>query len=77
MKNDKLSLNFEDINEVKNFIADTSTGVYSGKNIDSEDVIITLTQGEGMQVKTLQSNNWIKVHEYNTHGECVLETYER
>lgn len=77
LKNTNLSLNFEDREEIKTFINSNESGIYSGKNVDDEEVVVMLQQGNGMNVKTLQSNGWYRVHEYDEDGFFVSETFEK
>ena len=72
-----IKINFQDNNSVKEFINNNESGIYSTKNESEEDITILLEKGKGMDVKILQQNGWTKVHEYDSDGYFVSETYEK
>ena len=59
----------------KKFINETETGMYVGKNVDSEDVLVKVSKGKGMEVETLQGNGWWMIHDYNEDGICESEAF--
>lgn len=69
--NSKPILNFNNIEEIKKFIAENESNLYSGKNVDNQDVIIRLDKGKGMIVETLNSKNWWEWTEYDESGFIV------
>ena len=50
--------------------------LYSAKNENSEDLIITVEKGNGFTVTTYQKNKWIRVNEYDKDGRMESETFE-
>lgn len=77
MKNEKLKLNFENPDEIKQFIHENDSGIYSGINADGNDVIVLLEKGKGLKTQLLQTNGWCLVHEYDQNGFCEYEGYEK
>lgn len=75
--NKDVLLSFESAKEVENFIKNTESGLYVGKNIDGEDVLVAISKGVSMEVKTLQSNNWWRINEYDAFGFCISESYSK
>ena len=55
---EKPIIDFDDLESIKKFIEENESNLYEGKNIDGEDVIITLEQGAGMEVRVKQENGW-------------------
>lgn len=70
-------LDFGNRESIKKFIKETKTDVYLCNNVDGEIVTVTVQQGESMLVKTLQSNDWYRIHEYDKEGYCISEIYEK
>ena len=72
------NLEFEKIGARKRFIKENESGIYAGKNVDGDDVVIHLSQGIGMDVKTRKASkpNWYEVVEYNAGGTQISVTYE-
>lgn len=73
----KNGLDFNNRESIKKFIKETESGMYAGQNVDGENVIVCVSKGEGMDVKTLQKNNWWVIHEYDENGFFVSETFDR
>lgn len=69
----KIILDFDKLDEIKKFIAENESNIYSGKNVDNQDVIIKLEQGKGMIVETLNSKNWWEWTEYDESGFVVSQ----
>lgn len=69
-ENDNLKpiLSFDNPEEIKKFIADNESNIYSGKNVEGQDVIVNLEKGKGMIVKTLNNKNWWEWVEYDESG---------
>lgn len=70
-------LDFDDPVEIREFIKNTESGLYSGKNVNNQDVIVELDKRYGMNVWTLQKNNWWVIHEYDKDGYLVSESFQR
>lgn len=70
-------LDFSETKNVKKFINSHETGMYCGKNVDGEDVIVKISKGIGMEVETLQSNGWWVIHEYDENGIFVSEDFRK
>lgn len=70
-QNSKPILNFDNIEEIKKFIAEHESNIYTGKNVDNQDIIVKLKQGKGMIVETLNSKNWWEWTEYDEFGFVV------
>lgn len=71
--NSKPILNFDNVEEIKKFIVENESNLYSGKNTDNQDVIIRLDKGKGMIVETLNSKNWWEWTEYDESGFIVSQ----
>lgn len=77
IKNEQgLNLSFGDYEEIKAFINNTESGIYQGVNTDKEKVFVFLDKGKGMDVKTYQTNGWIRVNSYDKDGFSEGETFE-
>lgn len=70
-------LSFDDPSEIKDFLNANESGIYSGKNVDDQKVIVFVQQGVGLEVKTLQKNDWWVIHSYNEDGYLESETFEK
>lgn len=66
--NVKPILSFDNPEEIKKFIAENESNIYSGKNVEGQDVIVKLKKGKGMIVETLNSKNWWEWVEYDESG---------
>lgn len=68
-----------DVNEpetVAAFIAQQASGIYAGKNVDGERVIIMLDNQRGMDILTHQANGWIRKNYFDKDGFSEGETFE-
>ena len=70
----------EDMNDRRGrarFIAAMESDIYTGKNVDGEDVIIKLQQGDGMTVSTRHAEKpkWWEDAEYDADGDLVSVSY--
>lgn len=74
---EKPIIDFDDLESIKKFIEENESNLYEGKNIDGEDVIVTLEQGAGMEVRVKQENGWWRIHEFDKDGYVISETFER
>jgi hypothetical protein len=72
----KLSLSFDEVEDVKAFIHNNESSLYGGVNVNGEDVVVLLEKGEGMEVITYQNNGWIRKNFYNHLGLADGETFE-
>lgn len=69
--NSKMAINFNDPKEIREFISKNESSIYSGKNIDGQEVIVRLQQNEGMVVETLNNKGWWEWNEYDETGFVV------
>lgn len=72
----KIVLSFDDPSEIKDFLLSHENGIYTGKNVDGQKVVVFVQQDAGLIVKTLQNNWWI-VHSYDEDGYLEDETFEK
>lgn len=72
-ENQKPILNFDNVEEIKRFIAENESNLYSGKNVDNQEVRIRLDKGKGMIVETLNNKNWWEWTEYDESGFVVSQ----
>lgn len=66
-------LNFSDKKVRKEFIKNTESGLYAGKDFDGKQVIVGVEQGVGMSVKSLNSKGWYEGLEYDEDGNVTDE----
>lgn len=66
-------LSFNEPKEIKKFIAENESNIYTGKNVDGQDVMIRLDKGKGMLVETLNSKGWWEWNEYDESGFVVSQ----
>ena len=57
-------LNFEDDNSIIEFIDTMISGIYFGKNIEGDNITVTIENKFGMIISTYQRNNWIRIMDY-------------
>ena len=57
-------LNFSDDKELIKAIKNTDSNLFSGKDIDGNQISLGIEKGKGIRVSTYQSNGWIRVNEY-------------
>ena len=67
----KVVLSFEKPEDIKKFIAEHESDLYSGKNVEGQDVIVKLEKGKGMVVEVLNSKGWWDWNEYDEDGFVV------
>lgn len=71
IKNKNTILNFDNIEDIKKFISENESNIYTGKNIEGQEVRVRLQKNEGMLVETLNSKGWWEWNEYDKFG-CVV-----
>lgn len=64
-------LDFSNVAEIKKFILEHESNIYTGKNVDGQDIIVKLDQGRGMIIEILNSKNWWEWTEYDEAGFVV------
>lgn len=64
-------LDLNNLDEIKKFILEHESNIYTGKNVDGQDIIVKLDQGKGMIIETLNSKNWWEWTEYDEAGFVV------
>ena len=57
-------LNFSDDKQLIKVIKNTDSNLFSGKDIDGNQISLGIEKGKGIRVSTYQSNGWIRVNEY-------------
>ena len=57
-------LNFSDDKQLIKAIKNTDSNLFSGKDIDGNQISLGIEKGKGIRVSTYQSNGWIRVNEY-------------
>jgi hypothetical protein len=70
-----VKLDFSDTKAVKDFINNTRSGMYFGKNVEGESIMILLDKEEGFELHTDQSNGWTRINDYNEDGVCEGERW--
>lgn len=60
------------------FIHCVDSGIYTGTNVDGEDVIIEIQKGKGMNIWTIHAEkpNWWEIVEYNECGGQESVSYK-
>lgn len=71
----KEQINFTEPNSVKNAIQSLASNIYGGTNVAGERVAVMLQQNVGMTIHVYQSNDWIRVDEYDADGFKESETF--
>lgn len=57
-------LNFSDDKQLIKAIKNTDSNLFSGKDIDGNQISLGIEKGKGIRVSTYQSNGWIRINEY-------------
>lgn len=57
-------LNFSDDKQLIKTIKNIDSNLFSGKDIDGNQISLGIEKGKGIRVSTYQSNGWIRVNEY-------------
>ena len=70
-KNLDVVLSFDSPEEIRKFISENESNIYTGKNVDGQDVMIRLDKGKGMIAETLNSKDWWEWNEYDEDGFVV------
>lgn len=60
----KLGLGPQEEKEFIDFIMNTDSELYNGRNSDGETVVVGVQKGVGIQVSTYQSNGWIRINRF-------------
>lgn len=76
VKRPTVTLDFSDPVAVKEFIMETKSGMYVGKNVEGEEIMILHDQGDGFELYTDQSNGWTRLNTYDSNGYCDGETFK-
>lgn len=53
------------------------SNLYSGKNTEGEEILISIQNGIGMKISTYQNNNWIRINDYTIINEENNQYIER
>ena len=69
--NKKPILNFDNITEIRKFITENESGLYTGKNVEGQEVRVWLEKAKGMKVEVLNSKNYWEWNEYDESGFLV------
>lgn len=73
MENKNMILNFDNKEDIKKFISENESNIYTGKNIEGQEVMVKLQKNEGMIVETLNSKGWWEWSEYDETGFVVAQ----
>ena len=57
-------LNFSDDKQLIKAIKNTDSNLFSGKDVDGNQISLGIEKGKGIRASTYQSNGWIRVNEY-------------
>lgn len=57
-------LNFSDDKQLIKAIKNTDSNLFSGKDVDGNQISLGIEKGKGIRVSTYQSNGWIRINEY-------------
>jgi len=57
-------LDFSDDKQLIKVIKDTNSDLFSGKDVDGNQISLGIEKGKGIRVSTYQSNGWIRINEY-------------
>lgn len=73
IKKSNTILDFDNVEQIRNFIMEKESNVYSGKNNDNQDVTIIVDKGKGMIASILNSKNWWEWNEYDEKGYLISQ----
>ena len=68
-------LNFSDDKQLIKAIKNTDSNLFSGKDIDGNQISLGIEKGKGIRVSTYQSNGWIRVNEYTIESDDENNEY--
>lgn len=57
-------IDFNNDNQLVKVIKNTNSDLYSGKDIEGNNISFGIEKGKGIRVSTYQSNGWIRINEY-------------
>lgn len=60
----KLGLGPQEETEFIDFIMNTDSELYDGRNSAGETVVVGVQKGAGIQVSTYQDNGWIRINRF-------------
>lgn len=68
----------ETAEERKKFISQTESGIYTGINVDGEEVVVIVQQFQGLEIKThhKEKPKWYEVQSYDKEGYQESLSYE-
>lgn len=61
-------MDFTDLDARKEFITNTESNLFTGKNVNGQEVIVGVDKGVGMTVKTLNGKGWYEGVGYGSDG---------
>lgn len=67
MNNEDLikNINFEDDNSLIDAILNCKSDIYTGKDVEGNEIVIATQNSVGIRVSTYQSNGWIRINNYD------------
>lgn len=86
MNNEDLikNINFEDDNSLIDAILNCKSDIYTGKDVEGNEIVIATQNSVGIRVSTYQSNGWIRINNYDIAEDenrqyyiIRSETYEK
>lgn len=59
------NINFEDDNSLIDEILNCKSDIYTGKDVEGNEIVIATQNSVGIRVSTYQSNGWIRINNYD------------
>lgn len=59
------NINFEDDNSLIDAILNCKSDIYTGKDVEGNEIVIATQNSVGIRVSTYQSNGWIRINNYD------------
>lgn len=86
MNNEDLikNIDFENDNSLIDAILNCKSDIYTGKDVEGNEIVIATQNNVGIRVSTYQSNGWIRINNYDLAEDenrqyyiIRSETYEK
>lgn len=59
------NIDFENDNSLIDAILNCKSDIYTGKDVEGNEIVIATQNSVGIRVSTYQSNGWIRINNYN------------